>query len=400
MINDQDPNSDPFLTRRERDVAGEGVLSGPDFLYRPGQLLIATADEPLLRSRLEENGGGQNERCNELDRLGLQLWDVDESRDLLALVEAFRGAGPTAEPLRVSVNTVLSGEGVYMGGPGAVPRAAGRLPEPAQGTKGGQPALSVLDTGWAQDTPALHPALMARLLADPNDVDLLDLNGHPGLDTQAGHGTFICGLVNRLAPDLLIDIQLVLNPVGFGDDAMVAVGLAESEASVLNLSLGGYTADDRPPPALQAALHRLGRNRVVVAAAGNNGSDRPFWPAACKNVVAVAALDTTGGTPRAAKFSNRGPWVDACAPGVDLHSAYVQGVHDIAGVENFDGFACWSGTSFAAPLVAAAIARIVTEGASPRVAAAQLLDGLSSLPDLEEFGVWYDPGVDLLCAEG
>lgn len=400
MINDQDPKSDPFLARREREVARAGVLAGPGYLYRPRQLLFAEAHEHLLRSRLDASGGKPDSCCDALAPLGMQSCCVDESLDLLTLVEELRCAGHDDEPLRVSVNTVFSAEGVYHGGPGTAARPVGRLPEPIAIPAAGRLALSVLDTGWGQDIPTLHPALMALLLADSDDEDLLDIDGLPGLDTQAGHGTFICGLVNRLLPGQPIDVQKVLDPLGFGDDVTLALGLSEARGPVLNLSLGGYTVDDRPPIALEAALSRLGRDRVVVAAAGNNGSDRPFWPAACKGVLGVAALDTTGGTPKAAAFSNRGRWVDVCAPGVDLHSTYVRGVQDIGGPQEFEGFACWSGTSFAAPLVAAGIARIVAEGASPRVAAAQLLDGLSALPGLEEFGVWYDPGIDLLCSEG
>jgi subtilisin family serine protease len=169
---------------------------------------------------------------------------------------------------------------------------------------------------------------------------------------------------------------------------------------VLNLSLGGYTEDDRAPLALAAALRALGRETVVVAAAGNNNSDRPFWPAAFKHVIAVAALDTTVDPPRPAAFSNHGWWVDVCAPGVDLHSTYVRGawqLDDSAPVEEFTGWARWSGTSFAAPQIAATIASgVASSGRPARQVAAELLAGLSFVPGLEDYGLRFDPGVDLL----
>jgi hypothetical protein len=316
-----DPKPEPWLKRRERDVAWAGVLAGPGYFYRPGEVLFASADEQLLRRRLDEQDGRPESRCDGLDRLGLQLWTVDLSVDLPALVNELRFSGKEGDPpLRVAVNTALTGEGNYQGGPGGAPRSTQPLVQPGTTATSPLAALSVLDTGWSRDTAELHASLAAVLHAARDDVDLLDIDGRPGLDTEAGHGTFICGLVSRLAPGLVLDAQKVLDPVGWGDDADVALGLGQAEAPVLNLSLGGYTADDRPPIALEAALRRLGRDRVVVAAAGNNGSDRPFWPAAFKNVVAVAALDTTSGDPREATFSNRGPWVDVCAPGVHLQS--------------------------------------------------------------------------------
>jgi subtilisin family serine protease len=134
---------------------------------------------------------------------------------------------------------------------------------------------------------------------------------------------------------------------------------AVDEADVVVLSLGGYSADNTPLPATASAIHRLqGRlpGCVVVAAAGNDAVDRPFWPAAMKGVIGVAAHDQGG---RPAGFSNHGDWVDASAPGEGVVSTYL----DFTGNQEptdtkvaFSGWAKWSGTSFAAPIVAGAIA--------------------------------------------
>ncbi|HUF99832.1 MAG TPA: hypothetical protein VMM60_17020, partial [Ilumatobacter sp.] len=58
-----------------------------------------------------------------------------------------------------------------------------------------------------------------------------------------------------------------------------------------------------------------------------------------------------------AAFTNYGPWVDACAPGVGIVSTFFD-LGDQARLDggDFDGWAIWSGTSFAAPVVAASIA--------------------------------------------
>jgi subtilisin family serine protease len=127
---------------------------------------------------------------------------------------------------------------------------------------------------------------------------------------------------------------------------------------------------------------------VVVACAGNTASDRPFWPAALKQVIAVAALD---GADRA-WFSNYGWWVDACTQGVGLTSCFIQfdGPRPrVNGVDpdRFGGYATWSGTSFATPAVAGAIARMATaEGLPASAAADRILDPMAA-PTLPDLGV-------------
>jgi len=71
-------------------------------------------------------------------------------------------------------------------------------------------------------------------------------------------------------------------------------------------------------------------------------------------VVSVGAVGPSG----RAWFSNYGGWVDACAPGIDVVSTYFTSHKESAAPgRKFEGWATWSGTSFAAPKVAAAIAQ-------------------------------------------
>ena len=82
-------------------------------------------------------------------------------------------------------------------------------------------------------------------------------------------------------------------------------------------------------------------------------------------MVAVAAHDGR----RICNWSNTGPWVTLAAPGADVLSTYVH--H-----ETFpDGWARWSGTSFAAPFVAAAIADALPEAGSAGLAAQAVVAG-------------------------
>jgi subtilisin family serine protease len=186
----------------------------------------------------------------------------------------------------------------------------------------------------------------------------------------------------------------VLTGFGDGDDMTVGEGIERLRkdvpgVDVLNLSLSGYTDDDEPPMVIAEALARLAglpNHPVVVAAAGNAGSSRPAYPAALGEVIAVAATTDV----ERAWFSNYGPWVDACAPGVDVISTFFVGFPTpLQGYDEPDpfksGWASWSGTSFSAPKVAAAIARHMTDhGVSAQDAADAIVRrwGLIRIPDL------------------
>lgn len=369
------------------------------YLYRPGQLLLGRGAVDVLRAEAGREAVRPDDETNDrFARRGVdvQRWQVDSRIGLPELHRAIEGRA-RARGSSVELNHVFTGEWYYEGGPATEPALASTLPLP-QGLlpTGTGPQVAVLDTGVAVPAHALFSAML--LGDDGTDVDLLDEDGNSYLDTEAGHGTFVCGLVQRVAPGLGMEQRKVLDASGFGDDLTVALGVAETTAPVLNLSLGGYTRADRRPRALEAALAALDPSRVVVAAAGNNRRRRPFWPAAFPNVVAVAAYDSATG--QHAAFSNYGPWVDVCAPGVDLHSCYVQGRRgpDLDD-GSFTGWATWSGTSFAAPLVAAEIAHRASRspGRTAAEVAGELLADLGPLPR-HGYGRRFQPRTDLRAA--
>jgi subtilisin family serine protease len=210
---------------------------------------------------------------------------------------------------------------------------------------------------------------------DEDITDRLDADGDYQLDAQAGHGTFIAGIVRQQAAGARLMISRVLGSDGVCDEIELLQALRTLQhlnrlhnrrIGVINLSLGAYTWSNQPPPLLSQVIKELSADAVVVAAAGNNSRDRKFWPAAFDSVVGVGAL-TADGQDRTT-FSNYGDWVDAWAPGQRVSSSFVEfdGPADEAPKADIDsdcftGFATWSGTSFAAPQIAAALARRAQE---------------------------------------
>jgi subtilisin family serine protease len=361
------------------------VLRGPGYLYRQGQILVEDDQDYTSRvvKQLVQHVGAvpHEELMGHLSQAGLPVlaFQVRDDEDIPALVDRVRDHDYGKPTPNVGPNHVFTGEHVftaqydYQGGPENDPEPARPGEEPTVGPHPGLPRIAVLDTGYDRAVKHLHPALDERLEHVGDD----DPVGSDGLlEHEAGHGTFIAGIIMKHAPELRIRQVRVLDPAGVGDDISVARGLARADnAAVINLSLGGYTHGARPPVALSTALAQLNDTVAVVAAAGNNNSPEPFWPAAFKGVIAVGALDTRGGKVRRADFSNYGHWVDVYAPGTEVHSTYLAGEYLEADkhLAHLAGWALWSGTSFAAPQVAAEIAKRVRTGVTARRASYEFL---------------------------
>ncbi|WP_326637674.1 S8/S53 family peptidase [Nonomuraea fuscirosea] len=266
--------------------------------------------------------------------------------DGVCVVHLTPGADPcevTAElrdqGLRASPNHVLRGQPLFFGGPASRPFPTEPIGHRRARSRS-DVVVGLLDTGVAKHPWWSGSDWYARL--SPEDADAAE-------GSQAGHGTFLAGLLTRLAPGASLSVRRVLDSDGLGDEASIVRALnrlRERPPQVLNLSFGGHTFDDRPPPLLSDAIAGL-TNTVTVACAGNTASDRPFWPAALPFVVGVAAVDA--GERHRAPYSGYGTWVDACARGDWLTSSFLD-------TGEYGGYAAWSGTSFATALVAGTIA--------------------------------------------
>lgn len=323
------------------------VLHDPDgpteCLVRSGELVVFPEDLPRAVDRL----GRWVDRVDEPTALGMARIRLrPRERAQCVLIAHDHGYAP---------NHVHLGSPIMIGT--AEPVASAAAPVEPPRVECWDVTAAVLDTGLDP-----HPWFAGRawFAEHGHSPEVLDADGRDGQDRQAGHGTFVAGVLLQHAPGVAIRHHRVLSSLGLTDDFTVATGLHSlGGVDVVLLTAGCHTADDRCPPVLRRELAAF-PSSVVVAAAGNGGTSRPLWPAALPDVLAVGAD---------AAFSNHGPWVDATAPGVDVVSSHVRlrpSPGSAPGTETREyGYARWSGTSFAAPRVAALVARLLRDGRTP-----------------------------------
>ena len=358
------------------------------------QLLIRAEALPGVRRLL----GAYNldeEPVAELDDRVVRLRGRD--RDPIELAHLAANLRRQGVPISANYMTPMGG---YMKSVASPEPTAGARPDwPTSADEQGQEKspvrVVIIDTGVYGDR---GDGWLAGLDAGINREDLDDLPRDGFLDLAAGHGSFCAGIVQQIVPDAQIEVRKELDSSGFAHELRVAralvqevrAGLDAGQHVIVNMSFGAETADDERPVALGVALEiideesrKAGLETVVVAAAGNFGHDRPCYPAAFPTVTAVAAL-TQGMLP--AEWSSRGAWVDVSTIGEGVRSTFVPGTESPSldyDFEEFpkDAWALWSGTSFAAPQVAGALAKIaIDEGVTPTEAKRRLLEEAGEIP--------------------
>lgn len=373
--------TEQWRARRARRLAGlrwvrrEDRADGTPVRFVADELLVLEDHFATARQAFVEQGFAARDIVEEGDvpsgfrRVRLPGLDVARAaRRVRVQAEAAGDTRVAAGPNHVFVSTAFEHAGPY--GPPR-PAEAGRL---TARDGDAEVKVLVLDTGaWLNS-----PLPKDRYVADDQRDFESDVDGEDEiLDGDVGHANFVAGVLLARSARVQPRLMRLVDTFGVCRESDLIAGLAQADGyQIISLSLGGYTLDDRPPLLLTAALTRLltTGDRVVVASAGNDGQhDRPFWPAAFagtsapwrRRVVAVAAHDGR----RIAEWSNTGTWVTVAAPGADVTSTFVN--H-----EGFPtGWARWSGTSFATPFVAAAIADALPEAGSARLAAEVVLAG-------------------------
>jgi subtilisin family serine protease len=383
---DQDPPSRADIQvdliaaafRAKNDEIARSPADGElDFLYRREFILVR--DEYLDRVRELVPEGDQSDGLID----GVTLYSLAGQADVLESVEQIDqalGVGVATPDHIMSITPVWACPATE---PAEVD--SGALPDPGVNDGGGQGVyIYIADTGLL-DSANDHPWL-AGVTGEPDSLRPADSAGTVEIPEYAGHGTFVAGVARCMAPASTVHVVSDFDTAGALSEYKIIKRLDEAlglGADIISLSAGGNSRKNLPPLGFEALWRRYRhyKGTVLVAAAGNNSSRRPFWPAAFPQVVGVGAIAASRRS--RAHFSDYGPWVDVYAPGEDLVNAYAHGSYTCreppnTGVKReFHGLARWSGTSFATPLVAGLIAtRMSRTGENGRQAA----DALLALP--------------------
>jgi len=225
--------------------------------------------------------------------------------------------------------------------------------------------VAVLDTGVLKT----HPDLKNRVkdCKDFSSPRSPIVDGK--CDDKNGHGTHVAGIIAAdggsdglgifgITPAANIYAYQVCSASGscWADDIATAIkAAADNGANIINLSLG---SDSQSQLIYDAIIYASGKNVLIVAAAGNDGSyvGSIDYPAANLEAVGVGALDINKDV---SDWSSRGinsqtkayvveeGDIEFAAPGVSVESTWKDG-----------GYAILSGTSMAAPHVSGLAAKL------------------------------------------
>jgi serine protease len=252
--------------------------------------------------------------------------------------------------------------------------------------------VAVVDTGILLN----HPDLAGQLTDDgydfisdtstSNDGDGIDPNPDDSGDEElpeasSFHGTHCAGTIAAASNNEMgvagVSWNTRIMPVrvlgvGGGTDYDVLQGVRyaaglendsgtvpDQPADIISLSLGGAEFSDE----MQEVFRQVREAGVIViAAAGNESSSTPAYPASYDGVISVSAVDLNGDL---APYSNYGEYIDVAAPGGDMSvdldgDDYPDGVASTCG-DNSSGaiefnYRFYEGTSMAAPHVAGVVA--------------------------------------------
>jgi subtilisin family serine protease len=257
--------------------------------------------------------------------------------------------------------------------------------------------VAVLDTGVDYN----HPDLRANLWTNTAERDGLrgvddDDNGYVDdirgynfvygnndpIDDH-GHGTHCAGIIAAVGNNgtdiagvcwvaRIMPVK-ILTAAGDGSAADAVPAIYYAVANGADIISGSWGGTETSNALRDAIAYAYDQGVVVVAAAGNAGSDTPFYPAAYPEVISVAATESND---HCWYLSNYGDWVDIAAPGRDIVSllATLPGQVARAGTSSTR-----SGTSMAAPHVSGACALLLA--ANPLLRCDELSQILTATAD-------------------
>lgn len=224
--------------------------------------------------------------------------------------------------------------------------------------------IAVIDDG----IDVTHPELKNQIIK-PFDTVKENSSIRVGI-----HGTHVAGIIGSsmdnniggsgIAPDAkIMPINVFNGEFAYTSEIIQGIYHAVDQgADIINMSLGGYAYSSALNTAIQDA-HKKGV--VIIAAAGNERVENPYYPASYANVISVGS---TTSLDKVSNFSNYGKYVDIAAPGSNIYSTLPKSTY---GVMN--------GTSMAAPMVTGVAALI--KGSEPALSNREIENRLYATAD-------------------
>lgn len=289
------------------------------------------------------------------DALGVQVLTAASPADAVLRLRGARGVRWAEREVRFrrSAEATSTPERDELGFEAAATASGGTM-------RGNGVTVAVIDDGVDPGNPDLS--------APGKVVDGGDFTGAPGatgLTPSGDHGTAVAaiiaaeqgngtGIVGGAPAARIASYRVFADEGNAGSPGIRAAILraVSDGAAVINLSLGGPF---RSRAVTEAIEHARASDVVTVVASGNDGTERPNFPAADRGVISVgASQQVSPGVWSVAPFSNGGS-VDVIAPGVDV----LTWARDPVGGSQLRWL---DGTSFAAPHVAAIAAGLAATG--------------------------------------
>jgi len=239
--------------------------------------------------------------------------------------------------------------------------------------------IAVVDTGVDRNHPDLSGKIIDGWNIHGNNADYADVLGHgtevAGIAAAASNNAVGVAGLSWASPILAVRVG---DAQGLSTSRHIAAGIlwaAGHGARVINASFAPLWSDRIVRSAAQQSFNR---GCVVVIAAGNAGGSNSV--AGYDEALFVGAVDPSN---EIASFSDRGPFVDLCAPGTGVRTTAKGGDYTLA-----------NGTSFAAPVVAgvAALVLAMEPGLRPASVQSAILNtvvdlGASGKDDVFGFGL-------------
>jgi thermitase len=224
--------------------------------------------------------------------------------------------------------------------------------------------IAILDTGVDPIQPDLQGAFVPGWNTLTNTSDTTDINGHgtnsAGVALARSNNT--TGIASYCWKCSLMPVKVL--DTSSGSVSSVSSGITwavDHGAKVISMSLG-FTASSSTLS--NAVSYAKSHNAVVIAAAGNYGTNAMVYPAATPGVIGVAGADSTNAL---YSWSSFGSWVRTAAPGCNFAT----------GTNAWYGTFC--GTSSAAPAAAGIAGLLFSLASNP--SAAQVEQALTSSVD-------------------